>query len=98
MLPFQILKEIWILSDIDQDGNLDFPEFCVAMHLVVGVSKRGLSVPPTLPTALIPQAKAHLFPPLPTEIPEPEEPKAQEKVSYSSPPLAPSVCSLFHSW
>jgi len=27
------LKRIWYLSDIDKDGQLDLPEFMVAMHL-----------------------------------------------------------------
>ena len=48
------------MSDLDRDGNLDFSEFCVAMHIIVGVSKYGLPLPESLPPALLPPEKAHL--------------------------------------
>lgn len=47
------LKAIWTLSDMDKDGRLDKGEFSVAMHLVVGASKRGVPVPSTLPLELL---------------------------------------------
>lgn len=56
-----ILKLIWTLSDIDTDKRLDHDEFSIAMHLVVGASKRGMTVPPTLPTELIPSSKQQYF-------------------------------------
>lgn len=60
------LKQIWTLADIDKDGRLDKDEFSVAMHLVVGSSKRGVPIPPTLPSELIPASRRAMvgLPPL----------------------------------
>ncbi|KAI8327831.1 cytoskeletal-regulatory complex EF hand-domain-containing protein [Blakeslea trispora] len=60
-LPPNRLERIWDLSDIDKDGNLDFEEFCIAMHLTFGCIN-GVEPPVSLPPSLVPNNKAHLLP------------------------------------
>lgn len=48
----QNLRQIWDMADADNDANLSLAEFCVAMHLVVCASKKGLAIPATLPRSL----------------------------------------------
>jgi len=51
-----VLKRIWLLSDIDKDGQLDMDEFIVAIHLSKLVNK-GLPLPGQLPATLMPVSK-----------------------------------------
>uniref|UniRef100_A0A914LAV7 Uncharacterized protein n=1 Tax=Meloidogyne incognita TaxID=6306 RepID=A0A914LAV7_MELIC len=58
-LPKGILAKIWDLADIDADGFLDKPEFCVALHLVYR-SLQNDPMPERLPLALVPPEKRML--------------------------------------
>lgn len=55
-LPVDTLRQVWNLSDIDRDGQLDSDEFAVAMHLTRECTT-GKAMPPTLPPDLIPPSK-----------------------------------------
>mmetsp|Transcript_22797 Transcript_22797/g.36383 ORF Transcript_22797/g.36383 Transcript_22797/m.36383 type:complete len:592 (+) Transcript_22797:191-1966(+) len=51
-LPRDQLRQVWNLSDVDQDGKLTKPEFCVAMHLVMCLTRKSYPVPSQLPIDL----------------------------------------------
>lgn len=47
------MRQIWQLADADGDSKLSIAEFCVGMHLIVCVSKKGLPCPATRPLSLL---------------------------------------------
>ena len=55
-LPSSVLRRIWALSDIDQDGQLDRDEFAVAMFLI-DHKLAGNDLPDKLPDRMIPPSK-----------------------------------------
>ena len=61
-LPVDILRQVWNLSDIDRDGQLDADEFALAMHLS-RESKSGRPLPGVIPLDLCPPSKRHLIHP-----------------------------------
>ncbi|CAM0140293.1 endocytosis defective-related protein [Umbelopsis sp. WA50703] len=58
-LPVNKLEKIWDLSDMDKDGQLDFDEFCIAMHLTYDTLNGG-EPPQSLPPQMVPNSKRHL--------------------------------------
>ena len=55
-LPSSVLRRIWALSDIDQDGQLDRDEFAVAMFLI-DHKLAGNDLPDVIPERLVPPSK-----------------------------------------
>ena len=61
-LPESQLSSIWELSDIDNDGKLDFEEFCIVMRLIFDLINGNFKeVPISLPSWLIPSSKHALI-------------------------------------
>ncbi|OQR89877.1 hypothetical protein ACHHYP_05981 [Achlya hypogyna] len=48
-LDRESLRVVWTLADRTADGRLDLTEFYIAMHFIVCVTKRGMSLPPAVP-------------------------------------------------
>ena len=55
-VPVASLRDIWNLSDVDSDGNLDLHEFVIAMFLIDMV-KQGHAVPAALDPEMVPPGK-----------------------------------------
>ncbi|KAK9740229.1 hypothetical protein RND81_03G020900 [Saponaria officinalis] len=50
-LPREILKQVWDLSDQDNDSMLSLREFCIALYLMERY-REGRSLPPSLPDSI----------------------------------------------
>lgn len=50
-LPREVLKQVWDLSDQDNDGMLSLREFCIALYLMER-HRAGTPLPPALPDTL----------------------------------------------
>lgn len=59
-LPNSVLRRIWVLADIDEDGMLDSDEFAVAMFLI-DHKLSNQDLPDKLPDRLIPPSKRAYF-------------------------------------
>ncbi|VEL29854.1 unnamed protein product [Protopolystoma xenopodis] len=55
-LPNNVLRKIWMLGDVDQDGYLDEDEFALVCYLM-RVKLEGDELPTVLPEHLIPPSK-----------------------------------------
>ncbi|KAI3797193.1 hypothetical protein L1987_32447 [Smallanthus sonchifolius] len=51
-LPREILKQVWDLSDQDNDSMLSLREFCIALYLMERY-REGHNLPPTLPSNVL---------------------------------------------
>ncbi|XAR61528.1 hypothetical protein NMG60_11015979 [Bertholletia excelsa] len=51
-LPREVLKQVWDLSDQDNDSMLSLREFCIALYLMERY-REGRSLPPTLPSNIL---------------------------------------------
>lgn len=61
-LETAVLRKLWTLADLDQDGALDADEFAVAKYLIDSLASGMLaSLPDELPERVIPPSKRHLF-------------------------------------
>lgn len=81
-LPVEILGRIWDMADTDKDGALDEPEFIIALHLVQ-MAKRGVQLPPVLPSDFINTVRRGMKPSGP-----PRKPSLVGDDSFASPPTS----------
>lgn len=51
-LPREVLKQVWDLSDQDNDSMLSLKEFCIALYLMERY-REGRPLPPTLPSSVL---------------------------------------------
>ncbi|KAK3023418.1 hypothetical protein RJ639_042806 [Escallonia herrerae] len=51
-LPREVLKQVWDLSDQDNDSMLSLREFCIALYLMERY-REGRSLPPVLPSGIM---------------------------------------------
>lgn len=56
MFRFRLSAQVWRLSDLDKDGQLDADEWALAMHLI-NIRLNGHDLPSELPEHLVPPSK-----------------------------------------
>lgn len=101
-LPVDILGRIWELADQDKDGNLDKPEFVVAMHLVYQAMAKK-AIPAVLPDVLKKELNGQAAAPIedggfvahfPTDIAPPPVPPLPVAPMSRAPPTVPPLPSV----
>ncbi|CAM9141989.1 unnamed protein product [Choristocarpus tenellus] len=95
-LPRQQLRHVWELTDADKDNKLSLEEFCVGMHLIVCVSKKGLPMPSTLPPSLArvsSKGSTSTAPVIAPTIVQPAMPLSPVVAAPPTPPASPPLGS-----
>lgn len=95
----QQLRQIWELSDADGDSKLSLAEFCMGMHLIVCVSKKGMAVPAILARSLLSGAapSSTLASPAQPRGSSPATSLPHSPVMRTSPPMQPQPAALITS-
>ena len=82
------LRDVWNLSDDPVDNRLSKIEFCIAMHLIVCVSRKNLVLPQTLPPSLVKVKNSTTQPVVSQPYVQPPSPSYIQ--SYAQPIPSPS--------
>lgn len=53
-MPWDQLREVLRLADLDKDLKLSLDEFCIAMHMVLCITRKNFAMPSEVPQELLP--------------------------------------------